>query len=260
MYKRQSPLWRALGWCGTLLSFAFIVLVGLAISHYRDALTAELPDAAAAAQAALLANPFGIKPGSSWALLAVSVGFALIALVDGLTFDDRHPGYGAVSRRTQQAIDAYDDAITEAREELESLKDAQLKDLERVLEHSQASLAAFESAVRDKASAGQKLQLALTDADNALEALLQAFRTTNEMHRGGLPRPAYFDTYPQVRDISAPSFDTTADDIALTEQRRLVKTLLDDAQQLRSRIQAAFNKQFDRVNPLDSHFPSARVA
>lgn len=250
------PSLKVVGLGSTVLALAIICGVGLGISHYRDALTSELANAASVAQQALLANPFGLKPGSSWVLFGVSVCFGLVALFDGVFFDDLYPGYGPVSRRTQDAIDDYEDKLTEVREELEELKEGELQTLDRVLEQSQSAIAAFESTIRDKSSAGHRLQQAVTDADNSLEALLKRFRTENDVSRGGLKRPGYFDTYPSLRPLTIPSFDTTTDEQALAEQRGLVEALLTEAQTIRARIQAAFNKQFDRIDPLDAHFPT----
>ena len=256
----SNPLLKIGGFLGLALALVIITTVGLGISHYRDALTSELPDAAGVAQAALLSDPFGLKAGASWALFGVSITFGLLALFDGLLFDDRYPGYGAITRRMRDAVDDYEDEVAGIREQLEGLKQEELQALDRVLESSQASVAAFESAIRDKSTAGHRLQQAVTDADNSLEALLKLFRTENEVHRGGLPRPTYFDTYPTLRELTLPSFDTTEDDAALDEQRTLVNALLGEAQTIRGRIQAAFNKQFDRLNPLDAHFPAQGVA
>jgi hypothetical protein len=252
----SNLVWRTCGLLGLVLAITVIVTIGLGISHYRDALTSEVSNAASVAQHTLLSAPFGLKPGSSWALFGISVVFAVIALLDGLTSDDRYPGYGSISRRTQEAVDDYEDELADLRGALEQLKNDELKSLDKVLEHAQASVAAFEATMRDKSSAGSRLQTAIRDADNSLEALLKTFRTENEIHRTSWPRPAYFDTYPQLRSLELPSFDTSADDGALAEQRELVKALLADAQAIRGRIQAAFNKQFDRLNPLDAHFLS----
>ena len=259
LFHRRTSL-KVVGFVGTLLALAVICIVGLAISHYRDALTSELANATSVAQHALLADPFGLKPGSSWVLFAVSVTFGLFALFDGVFYDDLYPGYGAISRRTEEAVLDYEDKLTEVRDELEGLKEAELQALDRVLEQSQAAIAAFETTIRDKTAAGRRLQQAVTDADNSLEALLKLFRTENEIYRAGAKRPQYFDSYPELRSLTLPSFDTAADEQALGEQRGLVAALLAEAQAIRAGIQAAFNKQFDRINPLDAHFPTEGAA
>ncbi len=251
-----QPAWKVVGLIGSLAALAAICVVGLGISHYRDALTSEASNAATVAHQALLSDPFGLKPGSSWFLFAVSIFCGVLALLDGALYDEIYPGYGAVSRRAEEAVMDYQDHLTEIRADLESLKELELKALDRVLEDAQAAVAAFESTIRDKSSAGLRLQQAVTDADNSLEALLQLFRTENELHRGGTKRPQYFDTFPQLRSLTLPSFDTSADEQALSEQRGLVASLLSESQSIRAGIQAAFNKQFDRINPLDAHFPT----
>ena len=50
-------------------------------------------------------------------------------------------------------------------------------------------------------------------------------------------------------------FDTTADDASLKQQSELVANLLAEVQQVRASIQASFSQQFDRLKPLDTHFP-----
>lgn len=252
----SNPWIRCVGLAALLLVFAGILVCGLGIAHYRDALSSDMADAASAAHQAFFSNPFGLKPGASWALLAVSVAFGIAALLDGLSLDDRYPGYGDVARRAIDAVEAYDEELGDLRDRLEELKDDELKNLDRVVESSQAAVAVFETTIRDKQSAGTRLQQLITQADYSLEALLQVFRTENERHRAGLPRPRYFDTYPSLRSLSAPNFDTVADTAVLEEQRGLVKALLDESEDLRGRIQAAFSKRFDQLSSLDVHFPT----
>lgn len=104
--------------------------------------------------------------------------------------------------------------------------------------------------------AGSRLSTALRDADNSLDALLSKFRTENQLHRNGVQRPGYFDRQFDLRPLQVPDFDTAPDKAVLDEQRDLVNRLLEDVQGIRARIQAAYNHQFDRLKPLDIHFPS----
>jgi len=251
---------KSLGLLGLAVSVVVMICIGLGIAHYRDSLVGELVNPSRAALEAFTAHPFQLNDFFSWALFAISLVFGIASLFDGLYSDDLYPGYGSISRRTQEAIDDHEAELDTLRTDLEELKNEELQGLDAALQRAQADVAVFESLIHDKQMAGSRLATALGDADNSLDALIKKFRTENELHRGTSPRPAYFDTRPDPRPIQQPNLDTTADEAALREQRDLVRALLAEAQDVRARIQAAFNQQFDRLKPLDTHFPSKEVA
>lgn len=251
---------RMLGILALLAAFAIMGCIGLGIAHYRDSLTAEIANPAKAALDAFIEHPFRLRDFFSWALFAISLVFGVLSLFDGLFSDDRYPGYGSISRRTQTAIDDHEAELDALREALEELKNEELQGLDSTVKRAQADVVVFESLIHDKQMAGSRLSTALLDADNSLDALLKKFRTENELHRNGTPRPAYFDSQPDLRPIHPPDFGTASEQAALQEQRNLVSILLVEEQDIRARIQAAFTQHFDRLKPLDSHFPSKSLA
>lgn len=251
--------WKILGFIALAMTLTVMGSLGLGIAHYRDSLTAELADPEQAALQAILANPFQLRDFFSWALFAISISFGVASMFDGLLSDDLYPGYGSITRRIKIIIDDHEDELNTLQATLEELKNEELMSLDKTVQVSQVSVAVFESLVDDKLMAGSRLSTALRDADNSLAALLGKFRTENEMHRKGVSRPKYFDRHPELQPINIPDFNTVADKAALAEQRELVKSLLADVQEIRARIQAAFNQQFDRLKPLDIHFPNKAV-
>lgn len=258
--NHSSAVWKTFGILALVIALSVIASLGLGIAHYRDSLTAEVADPARAALQAIFGNPLQLRDFFSWTLFAISVAFGVVSMFDGLSSDDLYPGYGSITRRTQIAIEDHEDELNTLRRDLEELKNEELTHLDRIAKHTQASVAVFESLIDDKQMAGSRLSTALRHADHSLEALLRKFRTENELHRKGAQRPEYFDLPPDLRPIHVPDFSTTADEAALAEQRGLVKALLADVQEIRARIQAAFNQQFDRLKPLDIHFPNKEVA
>lgn len=246
--------WRALGYLSLFASLVVMVSIGFGIAHFRDALTSEMVDPARTALQVMMANPLQLRDFFSWALFAISVLFGIISLWDGLYSDDLYPGYGAISKRTQRTVEDYEEELNTLREELEELKDEELKALERTVQHSQSVVAVFASLINDKRMTKLRLMTAIRDSDNSLNAVLQKFRTENQIHRKGLPRPVYFDAPPVRRPLQLPDFDTTNNEAVLAEQRELVALLLSEVQDIRARIQAAFNHQFDRLKPLDTNF------
>lgn len=249
-------LHKTLGILGLLAALIITLCIGLGIAHYRDSLTAEVLNPAKAALDAFLAAPLRLADFFSWVLFAISVAFGIAALFDGLYSDDLYPGYGAISRRTQLAIDDYETELNTLRNALEELKTRELEDLDQAIRRAQSDVAVFESLIQDKKMAGSRLSTALIDADNSLDALIKIFRTENELHRNGAKRPVYFDSMPDLRPIEIPSFEAAVEESALQVQRKLVSDLLAEEQDIRAKIQAAFNQQFDRLKPLDSHFSS----
>lgn len=250
---------KALGFLALVAAFAVMSCIGLSIAHYRDSLTVESSNPAKAALEAFIAHPFQLKDFFSWALFAISMMFGIGSLLDGLFSDDLYPGYGPISRRTQTAIDDYETELSALHAALEELKDEELKGLDATLKRVQSDVAVFESLIHDKQMANSRLTTALLDADNSLDALLKKFRTENEIHRKGAKRPSYFDMQPNLSVIQLPDFRTESEELKLQEQKGLVATLLAEEQDIRSRIQAAFTQQFDRLKPLDLHFPSKGV-
>lgn len=251
---------KLLGGISLLVALVLMAAIGLGIAHVRDSLTAEVTDPARAALQTMAEHPFQLRDFFSWALFLISVGFGTGALLDGLFIDDLYPGYGDISRRTQEIIDDYEDELSMLRGDLEKLKNEQLKTLDEVVQGSQGAIAVFEGLIEDKKAVGSRLLNAFRNTDNALEALLLKFRDENALHRNGLARPAYFDTKPELRPLPMPDFDTTNDAAALAEQRTQVKALLAEVQSLRASIQDAFNQQFDQLKPLDTHFPRKELS
>lgn len=245
---------KVLGIVSVVAALAVMVTVGLGIAHMRDALTAGAADPTQEALRTLLANPIDLRDIFSWLLFGISVLFALGAMIDGLSSDDPYPGYGAISRRSLEASEEYEHELKALRTELEELKDDRLKALDKTAEDSQTALSLIASLIDDKRVTGSRLSNALCDADNSLSALLGKFRTENQLHRGGERRPAYFDTRPTLPILQLPNFDTSSDESSLNKQRKFVDALIAELQALRSRIQAAYSQQYDRLKPLDVHF------
>jgi hypothetical protein len=244
---------RLIGGAALAASVALMVTIGLGIAHFRDALTSEMPDAAKAALDSFGATPTVLRDVFSWMLFGITVTFGLIALIDGYMADDPYPGYGRVDRAARRTQEDYVDELDHLREEVNQLKEEDLKLLEDTLRHANSSIAMYAELIQSKSEAQSRLMTALRDTDNSLEAVLKQFRTENELHRT-TARPPYFSDYPKLRKLELPNFDTTDDRATLLSQKELLNSLVNDVQDIRGRIQAAFNVQFDRLKPLDSNF------
>lgn len=245
---------KILGWMALILAAACMVAVGLAIAHFRDALTAGSTSAPSEALQALLTTPWHLKDLMSWGLFGLSVSFALIAFFDGLFSDDLYPGYGNVSRAAESSAADYDEQLQGLRAELDELRQEELKLLDEASREAQGSVARYASLIGDKKAARLRLETALQDAANALEAVLAIFRQENQVARGGLAIPNYFHQPAQLAPLTYPDFDTSADEKRLAEQRALAASLTADIEETRARMQAAYTQKFDLLQPLQTHF------
>lgn len=247
----RNPALQGPGVLAALFAVICMVAIGLTIGHFRDALMADSGEPARAAWSALKAAPFGLRDVMSWLLFAISVLFAVFALFDGLSSDDRYPGYGEVARRAKQSRDDYLGELHGLRRELENLKADELTGVDRDLQKARAVIAESAGLLREKNWARTKMETALIDAENCLDTLLKIFRDTNQMHRGTLPRPAYFDTRPKLQHLALPDFGPHEDRSRLDAQERLVQAQLAAIDAVRTRIEATFNAHAERLKPLE---------
>jgi hypothetical protein len=179
--------------------------------------------------------------------------FALFAFFDGLSSDDRYPGYGAVARRARQAREEYLDEINAMRKELEALKDEELTELDGDVQKVHALVAEYTTLLREKRWVRTKMDAALMDAENCTETLLKIFRDRNQMHRSDGVRPQYFDRRVQLQPLVLPDFGADDDRTRIGEQERLVERLSAAVEAARANIQTAFTAQTDKLKPVESH-------
>ena len=253
LHHNQSRL-KLIGWSSVLAAFVCMFVSGLSIAHFRDSLIAGTTDASVDAMNSLLTAPLMLNDLMSWGLFAISIGFAIIAFFDGQYSDDLYPGYGKLARRAVAAKEEYEFELQDLRSELDELREQAVNALEAASRDAQAAVSAMAAVIDDKRSTKLRLEAALQDSANSLEAVLLIFRQENEVARKGLQRPAYFEKPPQLVPLNLPNFDTKEDEQRLRSQRLLADSLMTEVHEIRARIQAAFNQKFDFLKPLPHHF------
>ena len=249
-----------IGFLGVTAALVCMVGISLAIAHFRDALVADAAVPAKAAWEAMNASPLVLNDIVSWALFGVSVVFAVSALFDGFSSDDPYPGYGKIARRAAETRADYLEELDDIRRKLDELKEDELTNLEEGVQRAQSLLSQHAGFIQDKISAELRLQTALRNAENCMDALLRVFRNANELHRNGAPRPSYFDDHPPLQELVPPDFAIQADEAAHGEQQAQVNKLFANADVVRANIQASFNRKYDRLKPLDMQFAGVSEA
>jgi len=251
--NHHHPGRRLIGYVGWLFVIAFMTVSALAIAHYREAMGQAVDEhinAAALALQTLQTAPLGLTELSSWLLFCISIFFALVGLLDGYKLDDPYPGYGRRHRKAHEAINQYHALVDQLRAEIGGLKEMLLESLEHDVERAKVGVLDFGKLVEDKASCEHRLKLNLSKAENMLQALIDAFRDENKMHRNGVPRPAYFDSPPALQKIELPIFDTSIELAKHREQESLLNGLLADVERVRGAIQSAHDSRFDQLKAI----------
>lgn len=243
-----------LGFVVLALTACFILMMAFGIAHYRDALVMGADNAMSLALQTLLTAPVGLTELSSWLLFMVSVGFGVIAVFDGYKMDDPYPGYGKKFLLTDEAIKDYNAEIDALHAYLEDSKKESLDHIEHVALHSETSVSIYKNLLGEKERSGNDLTNAVAGAENAMQALLQEFRDENKIARGDMPTPTYFDTWPQLRELKMPNFSTSTDQENLANQSQLLAEFLNEVQDIRARIQTAFNTRFSALHTVDTNF------
>lgn len=248
------------GFLGSAFLVCGIIVLGLYVSHYRDALFISAENAGGLAQQTFRNNPFGLAEPASWLLFSLSMTFGFVALWDGYSLDDPYPGYGRAHRGMVEAADAYNDAIAMLREDLEGYRKDLLGRLDKTQQACESRIVDLKSAIGNKVRLGGEMPNQIESLQSALTALLTIFRTANDLARQNAPKPDYFNSKPRLGRRKLPDF-SIADDTALLEtQKSLAAEFLQAQADIRARIQSAFNDSYSSLLTVDDLFNPSRRA
>jgi hypothetical protein len=237
------------GMCWIAVFIAAALFIALLIAHLRNAFGSGANDAQALAWHTLQVTPFSLGGGNSVVLFYASLGFAFASAWDGLAADDPYPKYGAVARAAADARQTFDLDVQAMRQNLTELRDESLESFEKQIRECETKLSRSAVHIDQKEATGARLNQALIDVANSMEALLREFRIENELHRKGVPLPPYFSRKHVLSPLALPSFDTAGDRESLRQQKSLLQTLISREHEIKGKIQLEFEA---RIKPLES--------
>lgn len=244
----RRPVFRTLGILALCATLCFTLVMALSMGHLRSAILAESLSPTKEAWIALLSHPFGLDDLVAWVLFFATIGFGVTALIDGLFIDDLYPGYGAISRRAQAAVDEFEEEFEEVRASLEELKQENIDALDQeILSANQQGLQLL-TQINDYKATYQAWVQTLSDSEIALYAALRMFRAENERARNDALRPAYFDTLPSLRPIRISAPDLTRFEQAYQEVTQKTKTLESTLPQRRAQVYQLFDAHIAQLN------------
>jgi Skp family chaperone for outer membrane proteins len=196
--RHISGSWRFTGYALSATYAALLLTFLVLITLYRDAFTTNPDNAMQVAFANFSSGSWTPDDMSSLLFFALSLLFAIIALIDVFRLDDPYPSYGAIDRRTRNAVDMLDDERDSVRELFETKRDkrrAQLEDLSEELHQKTSMLGSWRSE-NDRIQNGSSTHT--KELEHLHTALIGQFRQENAQARS-TPVPQWFhDTAPPL--------------------------------------------------------------
>jgi len=164
----------------------------LLVAHYRDALGGSNPEnAGMLALQTFLSKPFHIIDINSCLLLAMGIGFSLIAVADGYLMDDPYPGYGRIARDCQIAEDEFRETKEEETQRLSELEDSALGRLDGATSGIERRRAEYYAVLQRRDGFRQQFIEHLDHLEQAADQLLGWYRQANREARS-TPAPNHF--------------------------------------------------------------------
>ncbi len=129
---RKGFFSKLLGTVSILAWLAVVLAINIGLAHYREVSSTILDGAGKEVIARIIANPFGLVELESWMLFSIGALFALITLIDVITFSDIYPNYTAVQKRMDDELERYKDSFSDSIDELEEIRDEYYEDLKEI--------------------------------------------------------------------------------------------------------------------------------
>ena len=236
-----------------LFALCFMLLVAMSIGHIREQLMAGASNPTQQAWAAMQSQFFGLNDLVSWFLVAISLGFAIAAIFDGLTIDDIYPGYGAMVRRSQQTRDEFDAEFEEIKEELEEFKQEKLDLINQGFKTLHDLSASLKTLLLEKASVVRECTDKINQTEVVLYAVIRKFRFENEIAREDGLRPSYFDSLPALNPVNMPRLDNAKENALLAALEQDIKTYESNVNTQREKVYALYEQSISRLNHLKYH-------
>ena len=236
-----------------LFAACFMFFVAMSIGHIREQLMAASVAPTRDAWEMMQNHFFGLSDLVSWFLVAMSLGFGIAAIFDGLSIDDTYPGYGAMVRRCNQSRDEFEAEFEEVREELEELKQEKLD----LINHGFKTLHDLSASLRKIMLEKEAIHRECTDKINQTEVVLYAvirkFRIENEVAREDGLRPSYFDTLPSLSPINLPRVNNEKENNLITRLETDIRMFENSVNEQREKVYTLYEQYISRLNHLKYH-------
>ena len=217
---------RAVKFIGAIVTLLFALWLGglnLAIGHFRDLFIAG----AGKVQMATLLNhlttaPLLLGDAKSAILVLLGMGLGLLAVIDVAATRDLYPGYGAIGRQREDAVDHYAEENARSLAAMMQLRDHTVDDLSSAIELIRGSQFEMQQAIEGRTRLHHNLRSYFEHLAVVHERSVQRYRECNRrMRRGEAPlyfrsppaRPSFVDA-PVLSPVAAYELDARTEVIA----------------------------------------------
>jgi hypothetical protein len=222
LYHRRRGV-KLIGGLVTLLFGVWLGGLNLAIGHFRDLFIAG----AGKVQMAELLNhltgaPLLLGDAKSAILVLLGIALGLLAVIDVAAIRDLYPGYGAIGREREHAIDHYAEENARSLAAMMQLRDQTVDDLSSAIELIRGSQFEIQQAIDGRTRLHHNLRAYFEHLAVVHERLVQRYRESNRrVRRGEAPlyfrsppaRPSFVDP-PALSSLAAHELDARAEVIA----------------------------------------------
>ena len=231
----------------------FMFMVAMSIGHIREQLMAASVSPTRDAWEMMQNHFFGLSDLVSWFLVAMSLGFGIAAIFDGLSIDDIYPGYGAMVRRCNQTRDEFEAEFEEVREELEDFKQEKLDLINQGFKTLHDLTATLRRIMLEKEALLRECSDKINQTEVVLYAVIRKFRIENEVAREDGLRPSYFDTLPALSSVTLPRLDNGKENHLIENLEKDIRAYESTVNEQREKVYTLYEQSISRLNHLKYH-------
>ncbi len=187
---------RFVGILATLAYIVWVLLLNLAIAHYRDLFVLHEGQVAMDVLAGRLwTAPLHLMEAQSWLLGILGVALSIVSLIDAAGLNDPYPGYGALGRRHKEAVCDFAEHNSRCLQGLQGLRDSAVADMTAVIEAMRTSEYDLRLATEGRERLHQNYVAYLDHLAVAYQQLVRRYREANQAVRTTAD-PGYFQSWP----------------------------------------------------------------
>lgn len=253
--NHNSIIRKVLGYFSLLFLVITVISYNLLVAHFRDQLSIDASNAIKSTIDSFFNNPVSLNSFDSWLLCFLGCIFAIIAFIDGYTFDDKYPGFGSLDRRKLQAQDDYSverEAIAEEIKLLYSESEAALLD---IVENIKSNIGSLNSLILLKESLAFNFDQHNEHLNDGCNVVLQFYRDSNEKNRNS-PVPSYFR---ERCDITRNENIINEDEVQrdkdfFAKEKSKLHSINTEVPLIKNKVSEIYRNSFNSLTDLDDFF------
>lgn len=188
----RSLLIRAVGALACAAFLLWLIGLNVFIGHFRD-LYIELGGIVPMPQVLerMSRTPLGFAEAKSFFLVLLGIGLGLLSLADVSAIRDLYPGFAAIGRDRQQAIERYAGDKSSCLAAMSALRDKAVEDMTEAIELLRSSEYDMQLAIEGRSRLHRDYGAFLEHLASCLDQLILRYREANRKARTAAP-PAYW--------------------------------------------------------------------